>query len=198
MDKIILSLAKRYSNFIHDSDFHKIATWDQRYKNPEREDWEINDFYFFFKQELDNEPVYGDKTPENRAKYAELKKSSIRHMFPHRKGFFDYTTRNFYDTLSEWAADNGKKVEDICYGRVNIYFVDKNMRWNSPFCKYITFNELAKFLDPNWESVQVVDLTTTDEDEPMTPETRETVDRVNGILDQINLLRLSVEALRPL
>lgn len=194
MDKIIRKHLNKYTGPMELESFNELAF------RSSSSVYSYNQLYFFFKSELDVPRIVGERTPDNLEKYAELKKTSIRHLIPHRKGFFDYIVKKDYPTLGAWASDNGKTVDDIYYGRNSVHFCpevphERHGGWDLPAINYVTLNQLLTYMDPTWESVQVVDLTTTDE-EPMTPEIRATVDRVSGILDQINALRISVEALR--
>lgn len=194
MDAIISKQFKKYGALINDEIFEEIGTYINF-----RRDRVVNP-YFFFKSELDIPRIVGRKTADTYAKYVELKKESIRHLIPYKKGYFDYTTQKEYTTLGEWAADNGKTVDDICYGRLDVHFIPEiitkaDAYWFRPTINYITLNQLLKTIDPNWDTIQTVDIEVLEE--AITPERQATVDRVNAILEQINTLRISVEALCP-
>jgi hypothetical protein len=97
--------------------------------------------YFFFRSELDLPDV------PTWQEYNQLKADHIRHMIPYKGKYFDYITHQEYDTLNDWAVDNGKTLNDIVYG---VNFVHRT----SNACKqrgFVTLETLIKHLDPNFE-----------------------------------------------
>jgi hypothetical protein len=97
--------------------------------------------YFFFRTELDL-PVAPNWTEYNR-----LKAEHIRHMIPYKGKYFDYVTHREYDTLNDWAVDNGKTVNDIVYG---VNFVHRTF----DACRqvgFVTLETLIKHLEPNFQ-----------------------------------------------
>jgi len=102
---------------------------------------DLNDYhdkYFLFKQELEFQ------TTSNKEQYDSLK-PQIRHIIPYKKGYYDYVAKKGYDSLEKWATDNGKTMEDIVYGRNDIYVIS-----GSPIRKTMTLKELLDTLKPNW------------------------------------------------
>ena len=97
--------------------------------------------YFFFRTELDL-PVAPNWTEYNR-----LKAEHIRHMIPYKGKYFDYVTHREYDTLNDWAVDNGKTVNDIVYG---VNFVHRTF----DACRqvgFVTLETLIRHLDPTFQ-----------------------------------------------
>ena len=97
--------------------------------------------YFFFRTELDL-PVAPNWTEYNR-----LKAEHIRHMIPYKGKYFDYVTHREYDTLNDWAVDNGKTVDDIVYG---VNFVHRTF----DACRqvgFVTLETLIRHLDPTFQ-----------------------------------------------
>ena len=97
--------------------------------------------YFFFRTELDL-PV-----ATNWTDYNQLKAEHIRHMIPYKGKYFDYVTHREYDTLNDWAVDNGKTVNDIVYGvnfvhRVNCGYEQRG---------FVTLETLIRHLEPNFQ-----------------------------------------------
>lgn len=191
MDAIIRKQFNMYSTLINHDVFNEIAIRTRNSdtgKSP----------YFFFKSELDVPRVLGGKVSENVAKYAELKKTSIRHLIPHKKGYFDYIVRKEYPTLEEWATQNGKTVNDICYGRLDVHFLEEFYKpehayWYEPRMAYITLNQLLKSIDSSWDPVQTVDIAVLEE--PIDPAIQTTLDRVNALMDIVKSLNKSVKDL---
>ena len=65
--------------------------------------WQNN--YFFFKEE---------ETPAH-------------HLIPYKTRYIDYIAKKEYNTLHEWATENGRTIHNIAYGIQNsIYYVDLN------------------------------------------------------------------------
>ena len=97
--------------------------------------------YFFFKTELEL-PV-----ATTWAEYNNLKAEHIRHMIPYKGKYFDYVTHREYDTLNDWAVDNGKTVDDIVYG---VNFVHRTF----DACRqvgFVTLETLIRHLDPTFQ-----------------------------------------------
>lgn len=97
--------------------------------------------YFFFRTELDL-PVAPNWTEYNR-----LKAEHIRHMIPYKGKYFDYVTHREYDTLNDWAVDNGKTVDDIVYG---VNFVHRTF----DACRqvgFVTLETLIRHLEPTFQ-----------------------------------------------
>ena len=94
----------------------------------------INDFkrpYFFFKDEVTSDDV-----------------TTFRHLTLYRKGFYDYLGKKEYNTMSEWAADNGKTLNDIVYGinRREKDYMDVVVHVTD----YVPLAVLLKFLDSTY------------------------------------------------
>ena len=97
--------------------------------------------YFFFRTELDL-PVEPNWTEYNR-----LKAEHIRHMIPYKGKYFDYITHREYNTLNDWAVDNGKTVDDIVYG---VNFVHRTF----DACRqigFVTLETLIRHLEPTFQ-----------------------------------------------
>lgn len=124
MNKYILNRASKYSgDLIHYTDILKVM--DQ--SPPPYYSYFDKKKYFFLKSELD---------PENGIR---------RHCIPLRTKFFDYISKKEYPTLNAWAEDNGRSIQDVCYGRVD-------MEYNHKY-PWITIEKLVKFLNPKkWEA----------------------------------------------
>lgn len=103
--------------------------------------------YFFFRTELDL-PV-----APNWTEYNQLKAEHIRHMIPYKGKYFDYVTHREYDTLNDWAVDNGKTLDDIVYG-VNfvhrVMFVSGVNRGREQR-GFVTLETLLKHLEPTFQ-----------------------------------------------
>lgn len=163
--------------------FETNDTWSQSYKG----------YYFFFNSELSIPPT------SDRNTYRELKNTQLRHCIRYNGKFFDYITKKEYKTLEEWAADNGKTLDTICYGRADIHFratesPTKSVWWHKkPFIHYVTLADLMKFLTRSDNSAQIVC-----EDEGMSIQEVNipTNDKLDDILRQIDALRVSVNTLR--
>jgi hypothetical protein len=97
--------------------------------------------YFFFRTEMDL-PV-----APNWTKYNRLKAEHIRHMIPYKGKYFDYVTHREYDTLNDWAVDNGKTVDDIVYGVNFVHRVNAGYEQRG----FVTLETLIKHLEPNFQ-----------------------------------------------
>jgi hypothetical protein len=97
--------------------------------------------YFFFKTELDL-PV-----ATTWAEYNNLKTEHIRHMIPYRGKYFDYITHREYDTLNDWAEDNGKTLDDIVYGVNFVHTVNLGHEQIG----FVTLETLIKHLEPSFQ-----------------------------------------------
>lgn len=192
MNSIILSYDSKFGNVI-DYDgiarlsnkpvaFHGTDTWSEKFI----------DYYFFFDSEL------SIPSTSDRAKYRELKETQLRHCIPYNDKFFDYITKKHYNTLEEWAADNGKSLDNICYGRADIHFrTNEPSRpgwWTKkPFIHFVTLSQLMKVLMPTSDNTQIV----YENDISCIQEVNiPTNDKIDDILRQIDAIRASLEALR--
>ena len=140
MDSVILSRSRKYGrNIIADSDFAKLANvpWP-----------DVGDYcpYFFFASELSVPAVPYPRNEENLARYAELKNTQIRHCIPNRKNYVDYVSGKEYNTLEEWAVDNGKTLEDVLYGISHVHFV--NPPWDQSVVYYMPLETLVEHIMP--------------------------------------------------
>ena len=147
MDSVILSRSRKYGrNIIADSDFAKLANvpW------PDGSDYSP---YFFFASELSVPAIPHPRNEENLAQYAELKKTQIRHCIPNRKNYVDYVAGKEYDTLEEWAVDNGKTLEDVLYGINHVHFV--NPPWDQSVVYYMPLETLVEHIMPQKKVVNV-------------------------------------------
>lgn len=191
MNSIILNHDSKFGNVI---DYDDIANLNNKPLW-----WEANDtwsqtqdnYYFFFMSELSVPPT------SSRTKYDEIKKAELRHCIPYKRNFFDYTTKKTYNTLEEWAADNSKTLNDICYGRADIHFrtpeINVTQWWHKrPFVHYVTLTQLMKFLMPCSSIVCEDDVSCIQEVNIPTN------DKIDQFLGQIESLRLSVETLRTI
>ena len=141
MDAVILSRSRKYGrNIIADSDFAKLV-------NP-HEYIQAHNPYFFFASELSLTGVPHPRNEENVAAYAELKKTQIRHCIPNRKNYVDYVAGKTYNTLEEWASDNGKSLGDILYGINDIHFHSNRDAWDCSQVYFITLETLMSYLSP--------------------------------------------------
>jgi len=140
MDSIILSRSRKYGrNIIADSDFAKLV-------NLPWPDGTDHSAYFFFASELSVTGVPYPRNEENIATYAELKKTQIRHCIPNRKNYVDYVAGKEYNTLEEWAVDNGKTLDDILYGINHIHFVAPD--WDHSCVYYMPLDTLVEHIMP--------------------------------------------------
>lgn len=98
--------------------------------------------YFFFRTEIELPDVV------TWEEYNQLKLDHIRHMIPYKGRYFDYVTHREYDTLDDWAADNGRTVDDIVYG---VNFVHRTMNASKQRA-FVSLDTLIKHLDPNFHT----------------------------------------------
>jgi len=101
--------------------------------------------YFFFKRELDYESVVDE------VEYAKLKNAVIRHVVPYSGRYYDYIAHKEYNTLNEWAVENGETLDNIRYGVV------KKHRYNAtnPIVAWVELDNLVRYLDPNYTETRV-------------------------------------------
>jgi len=131
MDSVILSRSRKYGRkIISDSDFAKLVNLPEDLRAP-TPDCTYHPPYFFFASELSVPAVPYPRNEENLATYAELKKTQIRHCIPNRKNYVDYVAGKEYNTLEEWAVDNGKTLSDILYGINYVHFIDHQWAYGS-------------------------------------------------------------------
>jgi hypothetical protein len=131
MDSVILSRSRKYGrNIIADSDFAKLVKLPEDLQAP-TPDCTYHPPYFFFASELSVPAVPYPRNAENIATYAELKKTQIRHCIPNRKNYVDYVSGKKYNTLEEWAVDNGKTLADVLYGINYVHFIDHQRAYGS-------------------------------------------------------------------
>ena len=128
MDKIIQSAAKKYGEkeLIH-------FTLDKPIDN-----YYYRNQYFFFRQE--NETGYGNVDRYSKL-YEELKSTTIRHLIPNKGSYYDYVVGKHYNTLREWATENKKSLEDICYGVSKL---------SNDWTYYLPLDEMLRTLNPKW------------------------------------------------
>ena len=140
MDSIILSRSRKYGrNIVADSDFANIVNLSL--------DATINRSpYFFFASEISVPAVPYPRNEETLAQYAELKKTQIRHCIPNRKNYVDYVAGKEYNTLHEWALDNGKTLDDIVYGINDVHFI--NFDWDHSRVYYMPLDTLVDHIMP--------------------------------------------------
>ena len=96
--------------------------------------------YFFFRTEIELPDVV------TWAEYNQLKLDHIRHMIPYKGRYFDYITHREYDTLGDWAADNGKTTDDIVYG---VNFVHRTIDASKQRA-FVSLDTLINHLDPDF------------------------------------------------
>jgi hypothetical protein len=97
--------------------------------------------YFFFRSEMN----VADSP--NWEEFNKLKTDTIRHMIPYKGKYFDYITHREYDTLLEWAHDNGKTLDDIVYGVNSVHNVAARCKQRA----FVTLETLIKHLDPGFQ-----------------------------------------------
>lgn len=165
MDSIIRKNAHGDS-LVHPSDFAKLVRTPMRMA--------YTKLYFFFASELELNPT------NDPVVYSQMKKDSIRHLIPYKGRYFDYTVHKEYNTLEEWAADNGKTTSDVLYGVNRIY------NSSEPIRAYITLIQLLQFLDPNYKSETVVEVT----------DKQKLLAQFDFLLKQMNTLRATIEKLQ--
>lgn len=191
MNSIILSYDSKFGNVV---DFDDIARMNNTHPWNEADSWSYtqNDYYFFFDSELEI------LSTSDRKIYSRLKETQLRHCIPYNGKFFDYIAKKEYATLEEWAADNGKSLDNICYGRADIHFRTNDPSrpewWHKkPFVHFVTLSQLMKVLMPTSDNTQIVyenDMTCIQEVNIPTN------DKLDDILRQIDAIRASLEALR--
>ena len=132
MDQIIRKNAVAGS-LMSPEEFKKLSNADVSWHHFERP-------YFFFNRELDYESVVDE------VEYAKLKNESIRHLVPYSGRYYDYIVRKEYDSLNEWALENGETLDSIRYGVV------KKHRNNAlcPVVSWVTLWDLMTYLDPDY------------------------------------------------
>ena len=77
-------------------------------KIPANEYWLLYKGYYFFRQELELRPT--------DATWKDMKDEHIRHLIHYKNKYHDYITHKDYDTIEDWATDNGRQLTDILYG----------------------------------------------------------------------------------
>jgi len=97
--------------------------------------------YFFFRTEMD----VADSP--NWEEFNKLKTDTIRHMIPYKGKYFDYIVHQEYDTLLDWAVDNGKTLDDIVYG---VNFVH-NVAAGCKQRVFVTLETLVKHHEPGFQ-----------------------------------------------
>jgi hypothetical protein len=137
MDQIIRKNAVAGS-LMSPEEFKKLSHANVSWHNFERP-------YFFFNRELDYDSVVDE------VEYAKLKNESIRHVVPYSGRYYDYIVRKEYESLNEWAVENGETLDNICYGVV------KKHRKNAanPIVAWVELDKLVRYLDPNYTETRV-------------------------------------------
>lgn len=104
--------------------------------------------YFFFNRELEHESLVDE------VEYARLKNEAIRHLIPYSGRYYDYIAHKEYNTLNEWAVENGETLENIRYGVV------KKHRYNAanPIVAWVELDVLMTYLEPNYNQAPVPNL----------------------------------------
>ena len=154
MDSVILSRSRKYGrNIIADSDFAKLVKLPEDLQSP-TPDCTYHPPYFFFASELSVPAVPYPRNEENIATYAELKKTQIRHCIPNRKNYVDYVSGKTYNTLEEWAVDNGKTLADVLYGINYVHFIDQQWAYG-PVVYYMPLDTLVEHIMPQKKVVNV-------------------------------------------
>jgi hypothetical protein len=144
MDAVILSRSRKYGrNIIADSDFANLVN-----PNKPNEYIQADSPYFFFASELSLAGVPHPRNEENLAAYNELKKTQIRHCIPNRNNYVDYVAGKTYNTLEEWAVDNGKTLADVLYGINDIHFHSNRDAWDCSQVYFITLETLVGHIMP--------------------------------------------------
>jgi len=147
MDSIILSRSRKYGrNILADSDFANLVNLPPDMQFPASDCTYYHPPYFFFASELSVPGVPYPRNEDNLATYAELKKTEIRHCIPNRKNYVDYVAGKEYNTLEEWAVDNGKTLDDILYGINHIHFVAPD--WDHSCVYYMPLDTLVEHIMP--------------------------------------------------
>jgi hypothetical protein len=175
MDSVILSRSRKYGrNIIADSDFAKLVNLPEDLQFPVP-DSIYHPPYFFFASELSVPAVPYPRNEENVAAYNELKKTQIRHCIPNRKNYVDYVAGKTYNTLEEWAVDNGKTLEDVLYGINYVHFIDHQCAYGS-VVYYIPLDVLVDHIMPQKKVVNA--------DPAIVLIDRERMNRLIGMMEQ--------------
>lgn len=169
MDSIIRKNA-RGDSLIHYSDFEKLTKTVGKW-------YDFHKLYFFFDSELKLKEI------RDPVVYAQVKKDSIRHLIPYKGHYFDYITHKEYNTLREWAEDNGKNVSNIVYGVNRIHLKHS---WDTSLTAHITLGALIKFLDPKYQSEPVVEV----------GDKEKLLVQFDFMMKQMNELRTKIEKLK--
>jgi len=129
--------------------------------------------YFFFRTEMD----VADSP--NWEEFNKLKTDTIRHMIPYKGKYFDYIVHQEYDTLLDWAVDNGKTLDDIVYG---VNFVH-NVAAGCKQRVFVTLETLVKHLEPGFQfNVKNVEFA------KIQTELETIISRIQAISDQLKSL----------
>jgi hypothetical protein len=134
--------------------------------------------YFFFESELDVPSVSDEKS------YASLKREHIRHLVPYRGGYYDYIAHHEYATLKDWARDNGKSTDDICYGIIKKH---RNNASN-PIVAYVSLYTLVKHLDPSYEGEVTVDIPEVSDKEKLLAEFDDIIQQITRLREKIGFI----------
>lgn len=110
-------------------------------KIPANEYWLLYKGYYFFRQELDLRPT------ESTWKF--MKDEHIRHLIHYKNKYHDYVTHKDYDTIEDWAADNGRQLTDILYG-VNKIRGEYSL---NPKQYYVDLLFLLQTANPAWSEI---------------------------------------------
>lgn len=135
-----------------------------------------NRLYFFFNSELALKK--DDKT-------------SMRHLTRYNNGFYDYIAKKEYKSLSEWAADNGKTLNDILYGLnrdTNCYDCNLSGYVITRIMSYISLVKLLQYLDPSYIGEPVTEVKAIKKGV--------SVFEFNGLLTQLDAIRSTVESMK--
>ena len=173
MDAVILSRSRKYGrNIISDSEFATLVNLPEELQFPVP-DCTYHPPYFFFASELSVPAAPYPRNDENLATYAELKKTQIRHCIPNRKNYVDYVAGKEYNTLEEWAVDNGKTLSDILYGINHVHFIDHQCEYGS-VVYYMPLDTLVDHIMPQKNA-----------DPAMIIIDRERMTRLIGLMEQV-------------
>lgn len=136
-----------------------------------RYEWEYYNSYFYFKSEL-------TLNDEERKKF-------IRHLTIYKDRFYDYIAKKEYKSLSEWATDNGKTLDDILYG------INRDYPHGFRLTAYVSLNKLVIFMDNTYTGEPVVS------DEPVVEVKKGlTVFEFDTLLSQLDDIRKTVETMK--
>ena len=103
--------------------------------------------YFFFEHELSISVI----SDENE--YQAVKKLFIRHLVPYKGRYFDFITHKEYDSLNDWAKNNGWTLNDIRYGVVKKH----RSHTRNPLVEYVHLDKLIDYLDPDYKTKHTVE-----------------------------------------